>query len=87
MAKRSTGLHPVDLVWRLASDRRWHRLKRLEERIALDPELVRQALGFLVDYRFAQLSLVTESFRLIPGTPSPSEVVEWLRGSLAMEDA
>ncbi len=86
MSNRSTGLHPVDLVWRLVSDRRWHRLKGIEERMALDPGLVRMALDFLLKYRFAQMSLVTESVRLIPGAPAPSEVVEWLRCTLAMEN-
>ena len=71
-------LHPVDLVWKLASQRMWIRRRDLEREVPFGPRVVEMTLDFLVKYGFAQI-VAKDKFTMSPSAPSPKDMAQILR--------
>ena len=70
---------PVGSVWLAISDRRWHTVKELAERLNSPDMKVALVVNFLAEYGFIQTSRRMGAFRRVSGAPSPNELVRTFR--------
>jgi hypothetical protein len=77
------NLLPVDEIWKLASDGKWHTLNEIARRAEVPTEMAGLAVDFLDKYGFAETSAIdVRWFRIRLGAPSPLEIAESLSGLL-----
>lgn len=68
----TVGPNPVDRVWQVVSDRRWHTVSEVARTVGLPGVKVAEVVNFLETYGFVQKN---GGFRITPESPCPAEIV------------
>jgi DNA-binding IclR family transcriptional regulator len=71
-------LNPVDEVWQVVSDRRWHTVKEVANDVGLPNGNVASVIDFLERYGFVE-SVGRGRFRRTPESPRPAEIAYHLQ--------